>query len=75
LSSNNRPFLTQSGGHGYSATLKKVQNATMIKMAGFNSIKLNKDKSVTYGPGVLYGELVQFLYDNGRTVSKSHSES
>ena len=47
----------------------------MIKMAGFNSIKLNKDQSVTYGPGVLYGELVQFLYDHGRTVSKSQSES
>ena len=44
----------------------------MINMEGFKGLKVNKDKSVTYGSGVHYGELVQFLYDNGRAVSKSH---
>jgi FAD/FMN-containing dehydrogenase len=71
LSSINRPFLAKSGGHGYSATLGSVKNATMINMVNFNSIKLNRDQSVTYGSGVLYGDLVQFLYDHGRVVSKS----
>ncbi|KAI8933234.1 hypothetical protein NX059_009867 [Plenodomus lindquistii] len=69
LSTINRPFLAKSGGHGYSATLGSVQNATMINMGGFNSIKLNPDQSVTYGSGILYGELVQFLYDHGRVVT------
>jgi FAD/FMN-containing dehydrogenase len=36
VTSHDIPFLAQGGGHGFSDTLKEIQNAVMINMEKFD---------------------------------------
>ncbi|KFA73027.1 hypothetical protein S40288_03257 [Stachybotrys chartarum IBT 40288] len=66
LTSEGIPFLTKSGGHGYSITLNSIQDAVQINMAAFNSVTMNEDLSVTVGSGANLNDFVQVVGGAGR---------
>ncbi|KAI1196102.1 hypothetical protein F5X97DRAFT_334922 [Nemania serpens] len=59
LSSINKTWLAKSGGHGYSPTLRAIQNATMINMENF----------VTMGTGASFSELISTVGSAGRELT------
>lgn len=69
LTSNNIPFLARSGGHGYSITLRLIQDGVMINMEKFNSSIINDDLTATIGSGVSFNDMVQALSSAERELS------
>jgi FAD/FMN-containing dehydrogenase len=65
-------FFAQGAGHGYSGTLKIVQNAIMIKLAtNFDYANYNiADKTVTIGGGTVFSRLINATYAGGRELSE-----
>ncbi len=71
LSSHKIPFLAgKTSGHGYSPSLKLIQNGVMINMEKFNVARMNSDKTATIGGGVNFNDLVQVVGKAGRELSK-----
>ncbi|KAI1394184.1 uncharacterized protein F4822DRAFT_424651 [Hypoxylon trugodes] len=69
LSSSNKTWLAQSGGHGYSATLQTIQNAVLINMESFDYVKVNPNMTVTVGTGVKFDELISVVGNAGRELT------
>ncbi|KAJ5986589.1 hypothetical protein N7451_010954 [Penicillium sp. IBT 35674x] len=63
--SNGIPFTLRSGGHNLEG-LSVVQDALLIDLRALNSVAVSEDrKSATVGGGILQGELVNELWDQG----------
>ena len=70
MAGNGIPFLAKSGGHGYSTTLKLIQNGVLINMENFNYTRMNSDgRTATVGAGATFNDLVQVLGAAKREVS------
>ncbi|KAH6638607.1 hypothetical protein BKA67DRAFT_542711 [Truncatella angustata] len=73
-SSNNVPFLATGGRHGYTTTYGRLQNGLAIDLSHFNSWELNETaRTVTVGPGVTVGEVLDPLYDAGLAIQTGSS--
>lgn len=64
------PFLTQGGGHGYSPTLRVIQNAVQINMENFNQISMNPDNTISIGGAAHFGDVYAVAYAAGRELSE-----
>ncbi|KAJ6109987.1 6-hydroxy-D-nicotine oxidase [Penicillium sp. IBT 16267x] len=63
------PFTLRSGGHNLEG-LAIVQDALLIDLRALNSVTVAEDrKSATVGGGILQGELVNELWDQGLATS------
>ncbi|RTE83072.1 hypothetical protein BHE90_002404 [Fusarium euwallaceae] len=61
------PFLTVSGGHGWSSQLQNMQHGIGISTQKLNTMKLAKDgKTVRLGGGVKSGQVERFLSSQGK---------
>ncbi|UPK95421.1 hypothetical protein LCI18_006356 [Fusarium solani-melongenae] len=61
------PFLTVSGGHGWTSQLQKMQHGIGISTQKLNTMKLSKDgKTVSLGGGVKSGQVERFLSAQGK---------
>ncbi|KAI0882904.1 uncharacterized protein GGS22DRAFT_195620 [Annulohypoxylon maeteangense] len=69
LSSSNKTWLAKSGGHGYSVTLRTIQNATLIDMENFAYVNMNADMSVTVGTGTTFDDFINVLGGSGREIT------
>ncbi|KAJ5903503.1 6-hydroxy-D-nicotine oxidase [Penicillium tannophilum] len=59
------PFTLRSGGHNLEG-LSVVQDALLIDLRAFNSVTVSEDRnSATVGGGILQGELVNELWEQG----------
>lgn len=72
----NVTFFAQGAGHGYSGTLKVVQNAIMIKLAtNFDYANYNSaDKTVAVGGGTVFSRLINSTYAGGREFSEYRTQ-
>jgi FAD/FMN-containing dehydrogenase len=62
-----RPFLAISGAHGQASTLNNMTYGVGIYLRGLNSITIaDGGTAVWVGGGVQTGELVQYLWNNGK---------
>ncbi|GKZ23563.1 hypothetical protein AbraIFM66951_007557 [Aspergillus brasiliensis] len=68
LSSTNKTWLAKSGGHGYSATLQTIQNATMINMQNFNYSTMQPDLTVKVGSGATFQDMTVPVANAGREI-------
>ncbi|KEY71946.1 hypothetical protein S7711_07095, partial [Stachybotrys chartarum IBT 7711] len=66
LSAIDKPFLAQSGGHGYAPSLHVIQNATLINMINFGYINVNDDGTATVGSGSRFRDVVAAVGGAGR---------
>ncbi|KFA49090.1 hypothetical protein S40293_07102 [Stachybotrys chartarum IBT 40293] len=69
LSTTNRQWLAQSGGHGYSPTLGSIQDAVQINMRNFRYVNVNEDGTATVGTGTRFNEMVWAVGDAGREIT------
>ncbi|KAM6510162.1 hypothetical protein FALCPG4_017788 [Fusarium falciforme] len=61
------PFLTVSGGHGWTSQLQRMQHGIGISTQKLNTMKLSKDgKTVSLGGGVKSGQVERFLSAQGK---------
>jgi FAD/FMN-containing dehydrogenase len=67
---NNIPFLATSGGHGYSTALGALKGGLHIDLRSLKQIEINTS-TVTIGPGVLFADILDPLYNAGREMSKA----
>ncbi|RYP12518.1 hypothetical protein DL765_007280 [Monosporascus sp. GIB2] len=65
----NIPFLTKSGGHGYSTTLRQVQDGVLINMEKFNYSRVNDDFTATIGSGATFNDMVYAIGTAGREAT------
>lgn len=67
------PFLTISGGHGVVASLGRFKGGVGIWMRGLNGIEvLDGGQKARVGGGVLSGEIVRKLWDQGKMTGESY---
>ncbi|KAJ4214292.1 hypothetical protein NW759_010310 [Fusarium solani] len=63
----NIPFLTVSGGHGWTSQLQRMQHGIGISTQKLNTMKLSRDgKTVSLGGGVKSGQVERFLSAQGK---------
>ncbi|RSL47304.1 hypothetical protein CEP54_013471 [Fusarium duplospermum] len=61
------PFLTVSGGHGWTSQLQKMQHGIGISTQKLNTMKLARDgNTVRLGGGVKSGQVERFLSSQGK---------
>jgi len=58
------PFVTRSGGHGWTSTLKGVQeDGVVINVRNMNGVKVDVEKGIAVlGAGALTGEVLNEAY-------------
>ncbi|KAI5866018.1 hypothetical protein GGS23DRAFT_364536 [Durotheca rogersii] len=69
LTSQNIPFLTKSGGHGYSTTLRQIQDGVLINMEKFNYSRVDDDFTATIGTGATFNDMVYTIGTAGRETT------
>ncbi|KAH7383958.1 hypothetical protein BKA66DRAFT_463175 [Pyrenochaeta sp. MPI-SDFR-AT-0127] len=66
---NNISFLATGGRHGYTTTYKNLQNGLAIDLSRLDTLEVNATSgTLTVGPGVTIGEVIQPLFDAGLTI-------
>ncbi len=72
-SAHNVPFLATGGGHGYSTSLSKVQNALQIDMSDFNTVTVDAvHNTLTVGGGVQFDNIFDPLFEAGKSIRRLH---
>lgn len=67
---NNIPFLATNGGHGAGIGYGSISGID-INLANFNSVSVDvANNEMTVGAGVSIGDLIQPLYNAGKSVRK-----
>ncbi|RYP91134.1 hypothetical protein DL770_002742 [Monosporascus sp. CRB-9-2] len=68
MTRNNITWLARSGGHGYSPTLRTIQNAVMVNMENFRYASINSDLSVSIGSGATFQDMIDAVGGAGREL-------
>ena len=56
------PFLATGGGHGYTWSLKKIQNGIQLDLGNFKKIEINtEENTMTVGGAVRLGDVTEAL--------------
>ncbi|KAI1771739.1 hypothetical protein F4818DRAFT_428910 [Hypoxylon cercidicola] len=72
--SKNIPFLATGGRHGYTTTYGRLQNGLAIDLSHFDSINVDTTaRTVTVGPGVTVGQILDPLYNAGLSIQTGSS--
>jgi FAD/FMN-containing dehydrogenase len=66
---NNVNFLATGGRHGYTSTLARMTDGLAIDLGRMRSVSVNqRARTLTVGPGVVFGDIFQPLYDAGLQI-------
>ncbi|KFA46213.1 hypothetical protein S40293_07182 [Stachybotrys chartarum IBT 40293] len=69
LSDTGRQWLALSGGHGYSPTLRVIQDAVLINLRNFTYSRVNGDNTLTVGTGSRFRDIITTAYNADRELT------